>query len=810
MQKQYHIQKIGRCLLLLLSGCLLLMVGCQDGGSVDLPVDALPTPTTAVPTTVPVQTGDREFIVVATDAPVPPFTDFDQFGNVTGYIATAMAEIAATAGFTYEFVVTPYQGVLENIAAGSTRDFDAVMAAVVLPETPPAGIAFTQPYLEIGQVMVVLADERQLTSYQLLQPDMVVGVPGDSWSELAARQVANVPEEALNNTFENSVQALQALIDEQVTAVIIDTPTATYYTNLYPDQIQIAGGEGDAAWINGRSYAIAVSQDDTMLLEQLNTAITDLQSRGVLEQFATQLIPTNPLRPGESRAGTPADELHIGFLGQPLDMDPAGPTDLISWELKNNTMSGLYRFNANNQLEPLLASSVPLVSEDGLEYTISLRSGLQFPDGSSFTADDVKWSVDRARSLGNFLVNDILKDSDDNNFADDDAVQVVDELTVRFVLQEPLGYFPAILATPPYFPVSSDCYDITWDEQSTCGGIGPYTISTWEIGNRMRLEANPVWPGTPAPQFETLVLRFYQDAALMRRSLERFQSVDMLWTGFPYSQLAEMGSTDVDADGTTDFVIWEGPGVFKSYLIFDQETPPWDRSRIRRAAALSLDREALAALFAGQRAPLLGPAPESVPGAIASLPERNLVQARSFLLEEGYSPNVPLAVELWYVNDGRYSSIEAEYAAEIKRQLEETEVFQVTINGASFDQFRGQIASCGYPAYLIGWPSPGSPTNYLDLSSWTDFFIENTTSGFCSNYENAQMTALVEAAREETDEGARFGIYAQMQTLWAQDLPTLDLLQENRFALTVPAISGVQIDALGLLHYELLNKTAVP
>ena len=51
----------------------------------------------------------------------------------------------------------------------------------------------------------------------------------------------------------------------------------------------------------------------------------------------------------------------------------------------------------------MLATSLPVISESKLEYTISLRRGLRFPDGSEFTADDVKWSIERARSLGNFL-----------------------------------------------------------------------------------------------------------------------------------------------------------------------------------------------------------------------------------------------------------------------------------------------------------------------------------------------------------------------------------------------------------------------
>ena len=785
---------------------LLLAAACGDGGEETAVTPLPPTPTSNAAATSIAAPHATDFIVVATDAPNPPFTDFDQFGSVTGFVQRVMAEIAAAADLEYEFVVTPHEGVLESIAAGSNRDFDAVMSNLVIPDVPPEGIAYTEPYLEVGQVMVVLVDENRIQNPADLEPGMIVGVQGNSYSEETAREVLGLTDDSLATHYRSDIEALQALINEQVTAVIIENYTADYYVEPYPDRLKIVGGNGRNAWINGRFYGIAVASDNQPLLERLNTAIETIQNKGALARITVELIPAETLDPGESRAGTPANELHIGMVGQITDMDPAGASDFISWEVKANTMSGLYIFNSSSDLIPLLATSLPTISDDGLEYTVNIRQGIRFSDGSELTADDVKWSLDRARSLGSFLVNGYLKDSDNNNFADDDAVQVIDQYTVKLVLQEPTSSFLSLLATPPYFPISNECYAQTWDLESSCGGIGPYTIVSWEIGERMVLQANPEWPGRPGPVFENIVLRFYNDVPALRTSLEKFQSIDMAGTGFPYNQMVTLSNADGEGDGVADFHAWSGPAVFKSYLIFNHDTEPWDREKVRQAAALAVDRSALAALFEGSRSPLFSPVPDTIPGHIAVLPQRNLPQARSLLLEEGYSQSVPLPVEMWYVSDGRYSSIEEQYATAIKAQLEETGVFQVTLLNANFETFRGQIAACNYPAYLIGWPTPGSPTNYLDISSWTDFFVENTDSGFCSNYESDGMTKLVEASRTETDPAARQETFAAMQTLWAKELPTLDLLQEQRFAISLPNIDNVRMDALGLLHYELLTK----
>lgn len=765
---------------------------------------ATAVPSTATPqvTPTPVEVRDDAFLVVATDAPNPPYTAFDPFGDVVGYSATAFNEIAAEMGVTYEMVVTPNEGVLETIATGSNRDFDAVLTNLAIPETAVDGIAYTQPYLEVGQVVVVLVDNRSLNSYQDLGSGMRVGVVDGSWGEQTVEEL--LPSVEMVNSFENEVEALQSLVDEELTAVVIDSTSAEHFASLFPDQIKIIGGEGEAAWLSQRAYGIAVASDNDDLLQALNEAIDALRATGAFTRNVATLIPDETLIPGEPRAGTAVNELVIGMVGDITSLDPASLPDLIDWELKNNIMSGLYRLSPTNELEPVLASGEPTLSEDGLEVTVRLRQGVMFPDGTELTAEDVKWSIDRARSLGSFLINDYLKDADGDNFADDDAVQIVSEYSVRFVLDEPLGYFTALLATPPYFPISSDCFSLTADSQSQCGGIGPYRINNWVAGEAIELESNPDWPGTPAPAFDNVTVRFFDNVESIQRSLLQFQSIDMIWNGVSYFELESIVAAG-EANDEVELQLWQGPPIFKSYLIFDHDAEPWDNNRVRRAASFALDRAALAALFGGSREPLFSPVPTAVPGFEAVFPSRNLPQARALLGEAGYSQTVPLPIEIYYVSDGRYSSIEATYANEIKRQLEETGIFQVTLNGADFEQFRQQISGCNYPAYLIGWPSPGRPANYLDVTSWTDFFVQNTDSGFCSNYENPAMTTLVEAALTQQGE-ERLQTYGDIQQLWAQDVPTLELLQENRFALSLDTVEDVVIDALGMLHYELLTK----
>lgn len=789
--------------LLLLAG-----VACGERNGETAVVPILPTPTSAaIPTAdSSPSANERDFIVIATDAPIPNFTDFDKFGNVIGFNNDLMARLAALADFDYEFVVTPHEGVLETIANSTNRDFNAVMSALVIPEVPEEGIAYTEPYLEVGQVMMVLADEQTLQSYQDIQPGMTIGVESNSSGEQTAREVLNLPD-AVVAEYETPGQLLQALVDGQVDAVLLDSHTAEHFAQAFPQQLKIAGGRGPEAWISSKGYGIAVAADNVELLDRLNQAIAQAREDLTIERLTVAwLIPEESINAGESRVPTPASEFIIGVVGQLPNMDPAGDPDFVSWELKSNTMSGLFAVNAANDLVPMLATDLPTISEDKLEYTFKLVQGLRFTDGSELTAEDVKWSINRAGGLGSFLVNSYLKDSDEDNFADEDAVQVLDQYTVKIILQEPTAHFLSLLATPPYFPISSECYGETWEPESRCGGIGPYTIVGWEP-DRIQLKANPEWPGRPAPAFENIHIRFYEDSAGMLRSLVEFQSIDVAWTGLPYEDLVALANTDLDQDGNVDFRRWEGPAIFKSYVIFNQESPPWDNKSVRQAFAYAVDRPALASLvFGGRRNPLFSPVPDDIPGHLSVLPQRNLEQSQALLLEAGYSQSNSLEITLWYTNDAHYTPLEEAYAAAIKEQLEETGVFKVTLESAPWEIYRPQVGQCTYPAYLLGWPTPGQPANYLDVTSWTDFFVENASGGFCSNYDNEAMMALVDAAREELDPSARLALYTQIQQLWAEDLPTLDLTQEPRRAISLNKVSNLRIDALGLLHYEVLTK----
>src|SRR5438067_2584677 len=87
--------------------------------------------------------------------------------------------------------------------------------------------------------------------------------------------------------------------------------------------------------------------------------------------------------------------LRIGNLGEPPSLDPHWGTQTITEVLANHIFEGLYALDEKYQPIPMLAEAMPVVSKDGLTYTIKLRKGVKFHNGKEMTSDDVLASLTR-------------------------------------------------------------------------------------------------------------------------------------------------------------------------------------------------------------------------------------------------------------------------------------------------------------------------------------------------------------------------------------------------------------------------------
>lgn len=312
---------------------------------------------------------------------------------------------------------------------------------------------------------------------------------------------------------------------------------------------------------------------------------------------------------------------HLGVLHHDyssfLNPDPIVDTPFNDF-LFGEVYSGLFRIGGGLEgiLEPDVASSFQ-ISEDGLQYTFLLRENLRFSDGTSVTADDVKWSWERALNpdsgsqrardvLGAIRGADAVLSGDAESLA---GVQVIDDSTVRVELTSPLVHFPYLLVDPmasvlskanfakwgtapwdEFLSLDSDGQPPDLDFEELPVGTGPFRIADFGWDRGATLEPNPYYwdtkPRVASVEFKNLyspgntgILRqpSVSEFDFMESDLELYEAFD-----------GPMPPTlDGESLGVFDPVVRRtAPGV--TFLALNTALPPYDDVEFRRALVLSV------------------------------------------------------------------------------------------------------------------------------------------------------------------------------------------------------------------------------
>jgi peptide/nickel transport system substrate-binding protein len=249
--------------------------------------------------------------------------------------------------------------------------------------------------------------------------------------------------------------------------------------------------------------------------------------------------------------------LVYGTTERVTDMDPANAYDFHTWEIFYNIYQGLMGYPAGKtNLVPQLAESYKVV-DGGKGYIFKLREGLKFSDGTPFDAEAVKWSMDRVMKLKgdpSWLVTDFVK-----------SVEVVSKYEVKFNLKNPVAYFPALVATVPYYPVNPNVYPA--DKIVTNPGeLGRQAGGPGRLSGRL-IQARPGnragrQPGFwgDKPKNDRVVIRYFADATTMRLALEKGE-LDFAFKSFNPSDISDlMNSNKIKT------IIGQGPYI--RYLCF--------------------------------------------------------------------------------------------------------------------------------------------------------------------------------------------------------------------------------------------------
>ena len=479
------------------------------------------------------------------------------------------------------------------------------------------------------------------------------------------------------------------------------------------------------------------------------------------------------------------------------DMDPANAYDFHTWELFRNIGKGLIAYKPGTaDLVPGLATSWE-ANSTGDAYTFKLREGVKFSDGTPFTAQTVKWSIDRVMKLEgdpSWLVTDFVK-----------SVDVVDNYTVRFNLHQPVGYFPALAASVPYFPMNPNAYPedrFVKDPSELKGGelsaLGPYKIVSFKRDEEIVLEANTEYYGQ-APKINRIVIRYYADATTMRLALERGE-VDLVYKTLNPSDIADLSKNP-------NFNTYEVPSSYIRYLCFECSESVFKDARFRRAVAALIDRKPLIdRVFLGQMEPLYSMIPRGMiyhtDAFKTELGDGNVELANRLLAEAGYSESNPLEFELWYT-PSHYGDTEVNMAEVLKAQFEKSKAVRVTLKSAEWATYIANMDTKQMVSFLLGWYP-----DYMDPDNYTAAFAGTAGSkGLGIYFSDPEWDALFRKEQGSTDPKEREQVFKDLQMMWTKEVPTAPIFQGKLFIFTQKNVTGVKVGTPMVLHYNTLDFT---
>ncbi len=497
---------------------------------------------------------------------------------------------------------------------------------------------------------------------------------------------------------------------------------------------------------------------------------------------------------GSSDEGEP---IVVGTTSAPSTLDPAASWD-NSWELFRNVYQTLLNYPTGaSGPEPDAAESCEFTDSSNTVYRCTLREDLEFSNGHALNAQAVKHSVDRIRNINVTggpagLLGNLAR------------VQTQGDREIVFHLNEPDATFPFVLATPALSLV--DPADYPADRIREDGGVtgsGPYGLSSYEEGKRAELERNDTYKGFADRRNDAVTIRYFQDSTAMVGALEK-EEIDVTYRG-----LAAPDVVDLQADHEEQGLqLIEHAGTEISYLVFNPGDEWAKEPAVRRAVAQVVDRAALAhKVYQDTVEPLYSMVPKGLVGHTTDyfddFGEPSAAKARRLLTDAGITEPVPLT--FWYTTD-RYGSQTKPAFEELKRQLEASGLFRITLESRPWKKYVEGYQKGEYPVFGRGWfPDFPDPDNFV-----APFVGEQ--NALSTPYPVPEITAeLLPASRRESDRGAVARQFEQAQRILADDVRLLPLWQGKQYVAASQEIGGGD-QALDpstiMVVWELYRKTS--
>ncbi|AIY42149.1 Putative glutathione transporter [Collimonas arenae] len=470
--------------------------------------------------------------------------------------------------------------------------------------------------------------------------------------------------------------------------------------------------------------------------------------------------------------------INISLDNDPGKLDPVQSSMIAERMVYQSIFDKLLDLDENGKIVPMLAERWT-VSDDQKTYTLFLRKGVKFQDGTPFNAKAVEFNLLRGQEKNSLRRNDLKYIK---------HISVVDDATLKIELSTPFAPFLSILTDRAGMISSPSAVKKFGDDYvNNPVGTGPFIYKGRLKGASLTLDKNPNYWQAGLPKADQVVYKIMNDVNVAFNNLRSGQ-VDIT-NRFPYKELGN------PAPGGKYSVINKPSMGFLGFY-FNTGKAPFDKKEVREAIDILINRDAIARVVYNG-AVSVGHSPFSkaqfAHGVADTPPKVDLARAKTLLKaagkEGGFSfrltlPTTPDALQVGQMVQGMLRS------AGINVSLDKAEL------AAQIEA--GKAGS--YDALMVGWSGRPDPDQNI-----YDFVVTNGSLNY-SRYGNKDVDALLMQARIESDVAKRKAFYDQAMQILVQDVPYVYLNHDNVLFGISKAVTGFRFVPDGVIRTATLAK----
>lgn len=486
---------------------------------------------------------------------------------------------------------------------------------------------------------------------------------------------------------------------------------------------------------------------------------------------------------GGAKAAGAEDTLIIARLSDAESLDHQFMSTINAASVTHGKVyEGLIGRDKSAELQPLLAESWEQLDDTTWEF--KLRQGVNFHDGTEFTAEAVKATFDR-------LLDPEVGSPRAGVLAMVEEIKIIDDHTVQFLLSEPYSPLLSILASHEGGIINPKAIEeFGGDDIQEPNGTGPFKFESWTPGQVIVLTRNEEYWGTPAKvgRVEFKVVP------------EETTRTSMVETGEAHIAEPLSISQFAAVDASQSSEVYQSEGFGTEYITFNVEKEPFDDVKVRKAVAHAIEMDAIRKgvynNIGGEANSLLG---SKVFGYHEGLEtyEYNLSEAKRLLAEAGYPDG--LEVKLTTMDNKERISL----AEVVQSQLKGIGI-KVNIEVMEYGTFVDTTHSGETEMIITSWRNATGDADYNQYNLMHS--SSKGANGNTSFYANAEVDNLIEEARKEADSAKRIELYAKAQDIQMEEVIYIPVRVIENVAVMSKDVSGFGISPSGYLE---LNNVSI-